>query len=117
MAVEKFAGESGEFQITLKDNLGVEIDPSTLNDVLVYTSWEHTKEPIAKYRVNNLEQEGYRSCSVEGNKVIFYVEASDTDSHDIGNIRVLVEIHIANAAYEDGIEVVKKAATLIKIIK
>lgn len=115
MAVEKFAGESGEFQITLKDNLGVEIDPSTLNNVLVYTSWEHTRESIAQYSVEALA--GYRDASIEGNQVIFYVEASDTDSYDIGNIRVLVEIHITNAAYEDGVEVVKKAATLIKIIK
>ena len=115
MAVEKFAGESGEFQITLKDNLGVEIDPTTLDNVLVYTSWEHTKAPIAQYSVDALA--GYRTCTVDGNQVIFYVEASDTEDHDVGNIRVLVEIHILNPAYESGIEVVKKAATLIKLIK
>lgn len=115
MAVEKFAGESGEFQITLKNNLGVEIDPATLDNVLVYTSWEHTKEQIAKYSVDSLD--GYRTCTVDGNYVKFYVESSDTESHDVGNIRVLVEIHIINAAYESGIEVVKKAATLIKLIK
>lgn len=91
--MELYKGEQESFTTYIYDEDGeTKIDPTTLDDVIIWLYTDYTKELVNVYSIsgNTFTREGIEyspeTLTVNGNDLEFTVESSDTENITPGNV-------------------------------
>ena len=84
--IDILQGASVALAITLKDNNGAVIDPTTAYNVIIELYPETTHEVKAKYSVLDKTADGYELAVISGNYVMVYVDSTTTTDLPIGKV-------------------------------
>ena len=110
-----FQGEAKKFSITIKDSLGVAVDPATFDNVRVWLYDQRTETVFGQYSIDTVAD--YDTAEIESGKVVFYVTSAQSAAATEGKAVIQVSMYSTYIGAQDLIDTKKGVFAIVKPAK